>query len=105
MTQTTLRVVQKRVRQGIAHLNTNYPGWLEKINADELDISSFTHCVLGQLEGSYAKGLERLGSNDGFLLGFEGSDLIIDEELTEEWRRSIRELRAEKESASSQAAA
>jgi len=37
------------VSRGVGWLNKNYPGWVDKIDLNELDMSTGTNCVLGQL--------------------------------------------------------
>jgi hypothetical protein len=46
---------EPRVADGARLLDLVRPGWEEKINIDELDMSSGRWCVLGQVYGSYAK--------------------------------------------------
>lgn len=44
-----------RVELGMKVLDEKYPGWLFLINLDDLNQSSVTRCVLGQLFGTYFK--------------------------------------------------
>jgi hypothetical protein len=107
-----MSTVAERVARGAALLDEKVPGWAERIDLAELDLSSCWRCVLGQLATSTEPDLE-----DGWILGrdlgldgFDGrygfdrySDIegIEDpaamepwSELTAEWRRVITERRA-----------
>ena len=53
---------EELVNDAIALLDVKEPGWFNKIDTDRLDIASPTNCVLGQLYGEYALGLEKLYS-------------------------------------------
>lgn len=50
-----------RVKKGAAILDQKFPDWIWRINIDELDIQNSKYCVLGQLFGSYTKGLKKIG--------------------------------------------
>ena len=39
----------KRVRAGVEWLDKNYPGWLDKVEVNELELEDSCKCVLGQL--------------------------------------------------------
>lgn len=49
-----------RVARGAKLLDRAQPGWEERIDTETLNIASIDRCVLGQLYGSYAKGMEKL---------------------------------------------
>jgi len=50
-----------KVQAGIALLDTYGPtDWRERINLDTLDLHSLTDCVLGQVYGDYADGMDSL---------------------------------------------
>lgn len=40
-----------RVRRGVALLDEKVPGWHNRIDVDELDLTDTCHCVLGQITG------------------------------------------------------
>ena len=73
--------MRDRVAAGAALLDAVRPGWAEVVEPADLAMESCADCVLGQLYGHYAKGLESLGL-DPFVavpspFGFEitGSDV------------------------------
>lgn len=43
----------ERVARGAAFMDANYPGWVDKIDLNTLDIHSACDCVLGQAGLSY----------------------------------------------------
>ena len=88
------KLAQERVNRGVVFLNERFPGWLWKIDLENLDISCFSWCLMGQLVGGYEKASDILGTNGGVRLGFDGSDLWINNELTAAWKERILELRA-----------
>ena len=53
--------MQERVRRGAALLDQHRDEWAEKIDLDRLSMSSRCGCVLGQIHGSYANGLNLVG--------------------------------------------
>ena len=56
--------VEQRVENGIAFLDQTYGSkWRRKINWETLDIGSSEKCILGQLEGDYHTGKQKLGLN------------------------------------------
>lgn len=56
--------ISTRVGRGVAFLDTEYPGWREKIDVDLLDIQLGNCCALGQLYGSYRAGEYKLRLNE-----------------------------------------
>ena len=45
----TLTEVRESVRNGARLLDSQIPGWAERINIDELDIADSATCIVGQL--------------------------------------------------------
>jgi hypothetical protein len=58
--------MQERVQRGIELLNAKVPGWVERINIDELNMAICARCVLGQLFEHFDRGRKELG-----IKGFE----------------------------------
>lgn len=52
--------VDERVRNGVAFLDEHVPGWREKVDPAALDQESVCRCVLGQLFGTWGKGVLHL---------------------------------------------
>ena len=50
--------MEAEVREGISWLDSNFPGWRERINLETLDMGSFDYCVVGQLGNLIKQGLE-----------------------------------------------
>lgn len=103
--------VQTRVAAGVAFLDRQVPGWVDRIDVDNLNVASPVNCVLGQLYGMYSSGISALGldQDQAAALGFQVevtgdsfSDfvraLVASAEeypaLTDEWRRVIEILKA-----------
>ncbi len=85
-----------RVRQGVTALNEEHgPGWLVKVDLDQLDIASESRCVLGQVYGSYGRGAKRMGLTDRGCgeLGFQDDDGVPYSALIVAWQREIVRLR------------
>lgn len=62
MTQSRRRraVLAKRVKAGAELLDKHRPGWADQIDTPALQIESADRCVLGQVFGDYAGGLDKL---------------------------------------------
>ena len=64
------------VRAGALFLDKKQPGWENEIDVGLLHMGSMKNCVLGQLHGSYERGLGKLGitfedeSRLGLLISF-----------------------------------
>lgn len=99
--------VQTRVAAGVAFLDRQVPGWVDRIDVDNLDVACSVNCVLGQLYGGYSSGTHALGLDQdqaaalGFQVEVNGDgfkDLIAAimeyPALTDEWRRVIEILKA-----------
>lgn len=90
----------ERVKLGIKHLNETYPGWLNKIYLERLDINNTYQCVLSQLHGgSYYNSPEL--ENNALWRNDHGFEILVEDEhdhrsyaaLTVEWKQQIKELR------------
>ena len=102
--------VQTRVAAGVAFLDERVPGWLDKVNVDDLQIWSGTQCVLGQIYGEYTLGVAwlRLDTKGAAELGFQAwsheTDFVsfmLDTAqqyaaLNREWRRVLGILKTER---------
>ena len=82
------------VRRGIRILNTVYGNrsWRKKIDLNTLNLESVSFCVLGQLEGNYDKGLDKVKvAWDTSQYGFSLYDPKPGkwEQLTQTWRREL----------------
>ena len=93
LTQSSIR---RRVLRGMAKLDTVNPGWFKKINLNNLDVSNFYKCPLGQLFGNYSKGYIRAGYSDidiksRELHGFTAMGCsVLEDKLTATWKRAIK---------------
>lgn len=94
---------EEQVSAGIKVLDRKGPlFWWERIDLEDLNMSSLEYCVLGQLYGNYATGQDSLSLRDEELisLGFDRPRLFAQfsnshvsgqwEALNEEWKRQIR---------------
>ena len=57
--QITLENARARVRCGARYLDEHHPDWHRSIDAESLELSNGSHCVLGQLHGDFRLGLGR----------------------------------------------
>lgn len=100
--------VATRVAKGVALLDEQAPGWLERINLLSLEISSSDLCVLGQVYGNFHDGCDALGLCAEFdadaVYGFNCSaDAETDDQLEDfrilnkEWRRVLTVLKQKTE--------
>src|SRR5437667_4843660 len=58
------------IQNGIDLLDEKKPGWYQKIDLECLWLADCHGCILGQLYGSYAAGLNALGLSSGWNHGF-----------------------------------
>lgn len=73
-------MISENVKRGIALLDEKHPGWEREINIENLNLSSYEDCMLGQLferqampsETPYDAGLRILGLELGKFYGFVG---------------------------------
>ena len=99
----TEKEFEDRVNRGIKHLNSigaGSPGWLDKIDLDILDMSTYENSILGMVYGDYMTGLKAIAKNSPYRMwyyGFDlkGSELNLAKELDRIWTRRIKELRDE----------
>jgi hypothetical protein len=54
--------IEQRVANGVAWLDENVPGWLDRIELPTLDMKSDCRCVIGQVVGKYNRIIEDSGS-------------------------------------------
>lgn len=81
--------IQERVANGAALLDEKKPGWRDKINLEELDISDPSRCVVGQLyqgRGGYLHGLSDLQTYSSYETGFAIENAGEYPLLTAEWK-------------------
>ena len=75
-------MIAERVLAGRLLLDKKYPGWREKINVDRLRMEDERNCLLGQLFGTFRKGLAALGLDIGkpcaHLYGFTAEQDVAD---------------------------
>lgn len=62
-------MTDSRIAGAVYLLDRHRPGWHNEINLALLDMQSMDRCILGQLYGDYATGINRLGLSDGYGLG------------------------------------
>lgn len=92
-----MATVEQRVEAGIAWIEANIPGGLERINTRTLNTVGIWTCPLAQALGKnywYAVELCGLSRVRSIALGFMRDDDNPDEtfvDLTEAWRRKLRE--------------
>jgi len=67
------------VKKGIFLLDEKVPGWREKIDVAELDMTSPCHCILGQVTGDYFLACEDLSLEqaEAVELGFDCSHASV----------------------------
>jgi hypothetical protein len=85
---------EKEISNGVELLNKINPGWVDKINLEELDMASSSKCIIGQLYGCYCIAMpkiERDHNCDRLDLAFSsyGSNIT-----TKEWKQAILNLRS-----------
>ena len=54
------KIFKKQIENGISLLDKKYPDWFLKINEQNLYMQFGGYCILGQLYGMFAKGLESI---------------------------------------------
>lgn len=85
---------EKEIAKGIELLNKINPGWVDKINLEELDMRSANKCIIGQLYNDYCIAMpeiERDHNCDRSDLAFSGYQGHI---TTKEWKEAILNLRS-----------
>lgn len=93
--------VPGRVARGAALLDQRLPGWYGAVEVDRLNIADPQACILGQVYGSYYRGLHRLFGPDGvddatdsLMHGFNGT-LGQMSHLNRAWQEAIRDRMSE----------
>lgn len=83
--------MEENVLRGVALLDEKVPGWRERIQQDKLFMGDCFHCILGQLFGYYATGLQKLGKNthDGFYYGFNTREEAYFIRLGKLWKEQL----------------
>lgn len=100
--------VTGRVARGVALLDEKVPGWVDRVDVEQLDVSNGLTCVLGQLFLTYSSGRAKLDLDEvqaaehGFQLRFPKGSTLADlvtvlaaafgdeyPALTREWQRVI----------------
>jgi hypothetical protein len=100
-----MTTIAERVAAGAEFLDRNEPGWVGRIDLDQLDISSPCRCILGQVFGDYYEATDNLELIFPGELAFtcsedpddEGHYLPIDIEhaaITTVWRELIEQRRS-----------
>lgn len=79
--------LQERVKNGINYLDSNHPGWHEKIDLDTLNIEFPSKCIMGQLDLEDEIRSENKFTAYPYLEDtiYLGMDLFIEEDLRENW--------------------
>ena len=87
--------MERNVIDGIHLLNTYISKWHTLIRLSQLNMSQTSLCILGQLYGDYARGIEQLDINpdDSSDYGFSASDYSY-AALQLAWIRKILEIRS-----------
>ncbi len=62
---TPIEVLRERVERGAAFLDEHEQRWWKLIQEERLDLSDPCDCVLGQIHGSYSRGLAKLADDLG----------------------------------------
>src|SRR6267378_6692445 len=83
--------IVERVAVGAAWLDTEKPGWVDRIDLEKLDLVDPDYCILGQEYGSYfGAPLSLAGRLDfGFAADSESYPSPEWDKLTSEWYRYI----------------
>lgn len=84
---------ESRIKAGAKFLDSEYPGWREKINKSSLDMHDWRDCILGQLFGRYNFGIAVLGLSriDSMSYGFDDLSASAEFALTQFWLEELRE--------------
>lgn len=80
------------VATGGLFLDEHYPGWFTKVDRDKLNMYDPFDCLLGQLYGTYGKGLKILKVSDPQQYGFalpEGTHCWLYMYMTDYWKLEI----------------
>ena len=101
MTPPFYRHLELKVDNGVALLDRHEPGWHHHIDLSDLDICSANRCIMGQLYGSYERGVRYMSEREGMdtyvrrldavKYGFAADGQRCYEVLTAIWRRRVDE--------------
>jgi len=58
-----IECISRAVDRGSQLLDTAHPGWYTDVSLQTLEMLHQSHCILGQLYGSFDLGLSKLGLN------------------------------------------
>ena len=94
--------IEARVVRGAALLDETLPGWVERIDLDNLALDDECDCVLGQTWDGYSLSspfdahMNELGllGSEGIEHGFDVRDPREYEALTAEWKRLVEARRS-----------
>lgn len=79
------------VLRGVALLDSEVPGWRERIDPDQLFLHDCYQCILGQLFGGFFLGLNALGLEieQSWYYGFENDGFHKYSDLTKLWKEQL----------------
>ena len=82
----------RAAERGINFLDKVYghKDWVNRIDANKLDIASDCNCIIGQLSGSYNRNVHILDSSSATVFCFFESTQVSFPALTTAWRKQIR---------------
>lgn len=75
-----MNAYEERAVVGAAFLDEHAPGWREAVDVNKLKLGDTCNCVLGQVYGSYSRGLRLLHLSDG------GARFGFSVEATDDWK-------------------
>lgn len=93
------KTIDKRVSKGVAWLNRNRKGWLDKIDLNRLNLRDPNTCIIGEVDGDYFETFGNTGKKNrkaeqfGFTLPGAKNKKSSWIELTQVWVKKIIELR------------
>jgi hypothetical protein len=87
--------IKSRIEKGIQLLDHRRPDWLDSIDIDRLDMKLSEHCMLGQVFGSFDKGMSalNLSDDDAVRCAFKLNRAELTTEIpvwNREWKRALR---------------
>lgn len=95
--KTLEQIVDDKVEKGAAWLDYNYPGWLDKVSLDRLNMGQCGNCIIGQAVSMYTETLFEGGHAQACALGFDCDSDTNYSDLEAGWNRKVTELREERE--------
>jgi len=90
-------IIAQRAARGAEFMDRVRPGWFNEIRLDDLEMLSLKDCILGQIYGSYSRGLLTVGLNSLWMPVRYGFALVLvfSWRLTRAWRREIEQRRVQ----------